>query len=194
MTDTTEATGTAGVRRLGDAGELRGGPDDGGGERAGGPADPRAVAAPTGSVRRSRHRLRILAVFAVLAAAVVYLLVEGLGSSLDYFDTVGQAYAHKASIGTGTIRLEGLVVRGSIHRTAAGADFVVSGGGHRVTVHETGSPPQLFQPAIPVVVVGHFAGRGSYLFLSDQIMVKHTANYIAEHPTRVRAPDGKVVH
>ena len=192
MTDTTEATGTAGERRLGDATELRGGAAEVAGGRAGeSPADP-VGAGPAGRARRPRHRLRILAVFAVLAAAVVYLLVEGLGSSLDYFDTVGQACAQKASIGTRTIRLEGLVVRGSIHRTAAGADFVVSGGGRHVTVHETGSPPQLFQPAIPVVVVGHFAGPTSFLFVSDQIMVKHTANYIAQHPNRVRAPDGKV--
>jgi cytochrome c-type biogenesis protein CcmE len=131
-------------------------------------------------------------VFALLAGAIAYLLVEGLGSSLDYFDTVAQAIHRKAAIGTTTLRLEGLVVPGSIVRTARGADFVVSGGGHRVPVHETGSPPQLFQSDIPVVVIGHFASRGSDLFVSTQIMVKHSATYIAAHPTRVRAPNGTV--
>ncbi len=33
---------------------------------------------------------------AVLVGALVFLLVEGLGSSLDYFDTVDQALAHRA--------------------------------------------------------------------------------------------------
>jgi cytochrome c-type biogenesis protein CcmE len=137
--------------------------------------------------RRGSRRTRLLAVFALLVAAIVYLLVEGLGSSLDYFDTVAQAVAHRQQIGSTTIRLEGLVVPGTIRRTGKGADFFVSGGGHRVAVHDSGSPPQLFQADIPVVVVGHFAGP---VFLGDQIMVKHSATYIAAHPTRVRAPNG----
>ena len=137
-----------------------------------------------------RGRARLLAVFVLLAAAIVYLLVEGLGSSLDYFDTVGQATAHRAKIGTSVIRLEGVVVPGTVRRTARGATFEVSGSGHRVVVHNTGSPPQLFQPDIPVVVFGHFTSARSDVFVSNQIMVKHSATYIAEHPTRVRAPNG----
>jgi cytochrome c-type biogenesis protein CcmE len=149
------------------------------------------VAAGRGTAR-GRRRRRLAVVFVLLAGAVAYLLVEGLGSSLDYFDTVAQAFAHKEKIGTTTIRLEGLVVAGSIHRSARGADFEVSGGGHTVRVDNVGSPPQLFQPDIPVVVVGHFANATSDVFVSDQIMVKHSATYIAAHPTRVRAPNGTV--
>jgi len=137
--------------------------------------------------RGRRPRIRLAAVFALLAAAIAYLLVEGLGSSLNYFDTVSQAVAHRQQIGSSTIRLEGVVVPGSIRRTAKGADFQVSGGGHRLSVDDSGSPPQLFQSDIPVVVVGHFSGR---VFLGDQIMVKHSATYIATHPTRVKAPNG----
>jgi cytochrome c-type biogenesis protein CcmE len=154
-----------------------------------------APAAPIAGPRSGRRRtVRLLAVFALLAGAVVYLLVEGLGSSLDYFDTVGQALAHRAAIGTSTIRLEGVVVPGTITHTAKGADFTVSGEGREVVVHNTGTPPQLFQTDIPVVVVGHFAAQGSDLFLSNQIMVKHSATYIAAHPTRVTGPNGTVVH
>ena len=144
--------------------------------------------APARSQRRTLRRLVL--VFVLLGAAIAYLLVEGLGSSLDYFDTVGQAFAHKASIGTSVIRLEGVVVPGTIRRTARGATFEVSGSGHDFFVRNTGSPPQLFQPDIPVVVVGHFESARSATFVSDQIMVKHSATYIAEHPTRVRAPNG----
>jgi cytochrome c-type biogenesis protein CcmE len=151
-----------------------------------------ATAPAAGAAAPRRRRARLLAVFALLAAAIVYLLVEGLGSSLDYFDTVGQALAHRSAIGASTIRLEGVVVPGSIRHTATGADFEVSGEGHTVVVHNTGSPPQLFQTDIPVVVVGHFSGR-SDLFVSDQIMVKHSATYVAAHPTRVKGPGGTVV-
>lgn len=141
--------------------------------------------------RRCTKR-RLWFVAAVLVGALVFLLVEGLGSSLDYFDTVDQALADRSTLGTSTFRLEGLVVPGSIHPTADGTDFVVSDGTEQVSVQNVGSPPELFQGDVPVVVVGHFAGPASALFLSNQIMVKHSANYIAAHPNRVKAPNGSV--
>lgn len=152
---------------------------------------PPASDARAPAVRR-RPRLRLVVAGAVLAGALVFLLVEGLGNALDYFDTVHQALAHKSSLGTTTLRLEGVVVRGSIRPTRLGTDFEVGQGDERVVVHNTGSPPGLFQANIPVVVVGHFASASSRTFVSDQIMVKHSANYIATHPGRVRAPNGTV--
>jgi cytochrome c-type biogenesis protein CcmE len=160
------------------------------------PPPPPAGSGPgaPGHRRRPRTRIRLLVVFAVLIGAVVFLLVEGLGSSLDYFDTVDQALAHKATVGTMTIRLEGTVVPGSIRPTSTGTDFVMSGdGGKTVAVHNTGSPPELFQTNIPVVVDGHFASSTSTLFVSNQIEVKHSATYIAAHPTRVKGKNGKTL-
>ena len=144
------------------------------------------------SARRRRTRRRVLVVFALLIVAFVFLLVEGLGSSLNYFDTVDQAYAHRATLGTMTFRLEGVVVPGSIHATATGTDFEVSEGHHVVHVANTGSPPQLFQASIPVVVVGHFTSPTSSDFVSNSILVKHSSTYIEQNPSRVRAPNGTV--
>ena len=56
-------------------------------------------------------------------AAFAFLLVKGLGSSLDYFETVDQALAHKATLGSQTFRLEGVVVPGSVHRIHGGVSF-----------------------------------------------------------------------
>ncbi|HLN16677.1 MAG TPA: cytochrome c maturation protein CcmE [Acidimicrobiales bacterium] len=142
--------------------------------------------------RAPRQRVRLMVVGAVLVAAFVYILAEGLGSSLNYFDTVDQALAQKTSLGTSTFRLEGVVVPGTVVRTDSGADFTVAEGGQRVTVRNTGTPPQLFQANLPVVVVGHFASTTSDTFLSNQILVKHSASYIAAHPGRVKAPNGSV--
>lgn len=139
------------------------------------------------SARRRRTKRRLLLVFALLAAALVFLLVEGLGSSLDYFDTVNQALAHRAQLGTSTFRLEGNVVPGSIRSTAVGADFRLCQGANVVDVVNTNSPPQLFQSNIPVVLVGHFSSDTSHTFLSNTIMVKHSATYTAQYPGRVRA-------
>jgi cytochrome c-type biogenesis protein CcmE len=124
---------------------------------------------------------------AVLVAAFAFLVVKGLGSSLDFYLPVDQALAQKAQLAGRTFNLEGVVQPGSIRPTARGVDFVLTSGRARVPVHSTGSPPQLFQASIPVIAVGHFAGTA---FASDQILVKHSATYIAAHPGRVTAPNG----
>lgn len=143
--------------------------------------------------QRRRTSWRVLAVFALLIVAFVFLLAEGLGSSLNYFDTVNQAFAHRQMLGTQTFRLEGTVVPGTIHATSAGSDFNICQGPHVVHVANTGSPPDLFQPRIPVVVVGHFTSETSSNFVSNTILVKHSATYIAQYPNRVKVtPAGPV--
>ncbi len=135
---------------------------------------------------------RVVTVFAVLAVALGFLLAEGLGSSLDYFDTIGQAYAHRASLGTSTFRLEGTVMPGTIEATTTGSNFDICQGPHVVHVSNAGSPPQLFQARIPVVVVGHFTTDRSNDFVSNSILVKHSATYTAAHPDRLKAATGPV--
>jgi len=82
----------------------------------------------------------------------------------------------------GTVR----TLRGRSGTTVA---FVVESSGVKVSVTNSGSAPQLFQPGIPVVVVGHFVGTTDR-FASDQILVKHSNVYIAAHPNRVKALNG----
>ncbi len=137
-----------------------------------------------------RSRRRSFAVLAVLALAVVALLSQGLLRNLNYFETVAQAEAHRATLGTRQLRLEGIVEAHTISRTNDGASFWLTGGKYRVFVRASGSPPQLFQANIPVVVVGHFVNAHAQRFNASQIMVKHSANYIAAHPKRVTAPNG----
>jgi cytochrome c-type biogenesis protein CcmE len=160
------------------------------------PRSPTAPAAGRGPAlpslrRRSRKRLWLVA--ALLLAAFIFLLVEGLGSSLNFFDTVNQAFAHRASLGTRTFNLEGDVVAGSIHPTAVGTNFTIAEDSHRVSVANTGSPPQLFQVGIAVVVVGHFTSSHSLDFVSHQILVKHSENYCAANPKRVKSKSGNIV-
>jgi cytochrome c-type biogenesis protein CcmE len=143
-------------------------------------------AAPRGAVssrRKKRRKVRLIVAAVILVGAFAFLLVEGLSNSLNYFETVNQAIAQRATLGSTTFRLEGLVVPGTIHPTSTGVNFTVESSGVSEPVVETGEPPQLFQPDIPVVLVGHFAGN---FFASDQIIVDHTAQYKAEYPSRVR--------
>jgi cytochrome c-type biogenesis protein CcmE len=145
--------------------------------------------APT--TKKSSSRRRSIVVVAVLALAVGGLLAQGLLGSLNYFKTVDEAMGQRRAIGTSEIRLEGVVERHSVHRALDGATFYLDGRHrHEVHVRAYGQPPQLFRGGIPVVVVGHFTSATSTSFVAHQIMVKHTADYVAAHPDRVRAPDG----
>ena len=146
--------------------------------------------APVAPPPRSRGRARTVVVLLVVAGAILALLSQGLLHSLNYFETVDQVLAQRASVGTREIRLEGLVAARTIERTATGTDFVVTGSRGRVVVHATGEPPQLFAADIPVVVVGHFTTARGLTFAATSILVKHTASYIAQYPSRVRAPNG----
>ena len=154
---------------------------------------PSRAAAPVSAERGAPGRRgtdacrRLWVVGAVLVGAFVFLLVEGLGSSLNYFETVDQAVPAE-----GHARDADLPARGSRRARDRAPQprrgrFVAAGTLDRVAVVNHGNPPQLFQPDIPVVVVGHFSGA---TFVSDQLIVDHTAQYIQQHPNRVRAPNG----
>jgi cytochrome c-type biogenesis protein CcmE len=134
-----------------------------------------------------RHRVRYVVVGLVVVGALAFLLMKGLGSALNFYLPADQAVAQKATLGDKTINLEGVVAPRSIHTTTGGVAFIVTSGSVHLTVHNTSSPPQLFQSDIPVIAVGHFQGD---TFVSDQILVKHSSTYVAQHPARVTAPNG----
>jgi cytochrome c-type biogenesis protein CcmE len=142
---------------------------------------------PSSAPIRSGHRVRYAVVGLVLVGSLAFLLFKGLGSALNFYLPANQAVAQRATLGSQTFNLEGVVEPGSIHSTSGGVDFVVTSGTTSVHVENSSSPPQLFQPDIPVIAVGHFSGTS---FVSDQILVKHSSDYIAAYPGRVTAPNG----
>jgi cytochrome c-type biogenesis protein CcmE len=140
--------------------------------------------------RQTRRRLAVVGV--VILAAIGFLLYKTLTSAVVYFKTANEAVADRASLGNSTFQIEGVVVPHSIrHLGEDELSFVISSGKVKVPVENRGAPPQLFQADIPVVLVGHFVAT-SNLFSSDQILVKHSNQYIAAHPNRVRAPNGSI--
>jgi cytochrome c-type biogenesis protein CcmE len=129
----------------------------------------------------------------VIVAAIGFLVFKGITSAVVFFKTANEAVAQRATLGNSTFQLEGTVVPGTVRtiasRNATTVAFVIESSGVKVVVNNTGSPPQLFQSGIPVIVVGHFVGATDD-FASDQILVKHSNSYIAAHPNRVKALNG----
>jgi cytochrome c-type biogenesis protein CcmE len=111
------------------------------------------------------------------------LLYQGLSNAATYFYTADQAVARRADQGTRRFRIEGAVVAGSVHQAGIAVDFQIANNGVTVDVVHTGGQPELFQDNIPVVLEGAWSGS---VFASDTIMVKHTATYRQQNPTRVQ--------
>jgi cytochrome c-type biogenesis protein CcmE len=141
-----------------------------------------AIAQPRKSRRLLGSRRRQIIAGVVIAAALAFLAVQGLSNATVYFKTADQAVAAKASLGTKVFRIEG-TVGADVTRVGQTVRFNLTANGVTVPVVDTGSPPELFKPGIPVVLEGHWQGP---VYASDQIMVKHTASYTEAHPDRLK--------
>ncbi|HUS62527.1 MAG TPA: cytochrome c maturation protein CcmE [Acidimicrobiales bacterium] len=136
--------------------------------------------AATAAVRRSSRRLWLAGV--IVAVAVGWLLWRGLGDATVYFRTADEAIEQRAELGDRRFRVEGVVVAGSVKELDGVVRFDIEENGATVPVTHRGDPPELFQPDIPVVLEGHWAGKR---FASDRIMVKHSEEYRQDNPDRV---------
>ena len=155
------------------------------------PRDGTDDAARSAKDRRKLTRLGVVGI--VLTIALGFLIFKAVTSAVVYFKTAQQAIQQRVQLGDSTFQVEGVVVKGTIQRDSAGTvtSFVISSGPTRLRISNSAPQPALFQPNVPVVLVGHFVAQ-SNTFASDQILVKHSNAYIASHPNRVRAPNGSV--
>jgi cytochrome c-type biogenesis protein CcmE len=110
----------------------------------------------------------------VILAALGFLLARGLANAMDYYLTAKQAVAQRAELGDKDFRIQGKVMPG-VHQVGSRLDFSITSSHVAVAIISTGSPPQLFKVGLPVVLEGHWRGD---TFLSDQIMVQHSSNYV----------------
>ncbi len=128
-------------------------------------------------------RRRAWIAFALIIGALGFLVFRGLGDATVYFLTADEAVAQREALGDRRFRVEGQVVAGSVRRTADGVSFRIREGGATVDVTHRGDPPELFQPGIPVVLEGRWDDER---FASDRILVRHTEEYRAENPERLK--------
>jgi cytochrome c-type biogenesis protein CcmE len=126
-----------------------------------------------------KRRAFTVAAIAVVAVTLVVLAYGNIGENLVYY--WGPAELMEAgddAIGA-SIRLGGLVVPGSIERSADSLDlrFQVTDGTETVQVHASTVPPAMFRGGIGVVIEG--TARNDGVFESRRLMVKHDNEYQA---------------
>jgi cytochrome c-type biogenesis protein CcmE len=130
---------------------------------------------------RSRRWFAVAAVL-VAAAALLAITAGGIGKNLVYYWGPTELHAAGDKAIGATIRLGGLVKKGSLVRQTDGStlEFDVidrPGGSVHVVTHSV--PPQMFREGIGVVVEGTMTSAGH--FESRRLMVSHSNEY--------RAPD-----
>lgn len=118
-----------------------------------------------------QYRKFVIPALGVTGVLLGFLLAN-LRQNLVYFRTPTEALELKSE--TGRIRLGGVVEAGSVVTVEGGVRFVVTDGVEAVTVIHQGSPQQLFQEGVGVVVEGHWDDDE---FRSDTMLVKHDEQY-----------------
>ena len=127
-----------------------------------------------------RRRSRRFMVGAIVIAGIAFAVIaaSGINENLVYYWTPTDLRSAGNKAYGASIRLGGMVAKGSIQRHAgAGVEFDVHDGANKVRVKSSGVPPQMFRENIGVVVEGTMV-RGGH-FESSRLMVSHDNEYKA---------------
>jgi len=125
------------------------------------------------------RKRRLIAVLLIIAGVGVAAAITSwsLRQNMLYFVSPADAMqqqlpAHRQ------IRLGGLVVAGSVQRTASGlgVDFIVTDGKASVPVHYEGILPDLFREGKGVITRGAFDDERR--FVAVEVLAKHDENYM----------------
>ena len=126
-----------------------------------------------------RRRWGVLLAVAIVAAALAWLALSGIGNALVYYKTPSELKAlGESGIGV-SLRLGGLVQPGTLSCQDGGVRFTMTDGHVQVPVRSPVGAPALLCPreGIGVVVEGKLSTLG--VFEPTQVIIKHDENYVA---------------
>jgi cytochrome c-type biogenesis protein CcmE len=128
--------------------------------------------------RKHRRLATVLACMAGLGGATA-LTLAALRNSVVFFMTPADLAERNPQPGQ-TIRLGGMVEKGSLHRAtidgSPAADFRVTDGKATVEVSYAGILPDLFREGQGIVALG--ALRADHSFHAEEVLAKHDENYM----------------
>jgi cytochrome c-type biogenesis protein CcmE len=138
-------------------------------------------AAPGGAARRGPS-VRNLAIVGFLAVVLGFVLYQALTSARVYFYNVDEAVELRDDLGDEHFRMQGAVVDSAGVDETGALLFSVAFGDESAEVRHIGDEPSgLFELGQNVVVEGHWDGD---VFVSRQILVKHSEAYVEANPDR----------
>lgn len=139
---------------------------------------------------RRKTRLFMAGAFVVAAIAFALIAASGINENLVYYWTPTDLHGAGRKAYGSTIRLGGMVSKGSIRKLGGSAvEFDVHDAAKTVHVRTTTVPPQMFRENIGVVVEGTMVPGG--YFESNRLMVSHSNEYKA--PEKGHSMDRKEI-
>jgi cytochrome c-type biogenesis protein CcmE len=139
---------------------------------------------PVVSTPRRKRKTMPSVVLAVMLIAGGFVVFKFLTASTTFFCNADEIGVKADCAASKHIRLQGTVESGSVNKQGAGLTFKVGYNNVIVpVVYGGGDPGGVFCEGVPVVVEGVYSA-GS--FQGDRILTKHTENYKAGNPNRVR--------
>lgn len=127
---------------------------------------------------RRRTRWYMVGAFTIAAVAFAVIAGSGINKNLVYYWTPTDLHANGKKAYGATIRLGGMVAKGSIRKIGGSAvEFDVKDATRIVHVKTSTVPPQMFRENIGVVVEGTMVKDG--YFQSNRLMVSHNNEYKA---------------
>ncbi len=107
---------------------------------------------------------------------------KALTNARVYYYNVDEAVDQQSDLGERTFRMQGNVVSEPDTAASGALVFTVAFNDESATVRHVGAEPtDLFDLGVPVVVEGHWDGDE---FVSNQILVKHSEEYVADNGDR----------
>lgn len=132
---------------------------------------------------RGGFRVRNWLIGGAVAAVLGFLLFQALTSARVYFYNVDEAVERRDELADRTFRMQGTVVSEVAEQETGALVFTVAFDDASAQVRHVGpEPTDLFELGIPVVVEGRWQGDE---FVSDQILVKHSEEYVEDNPDRI---------
>lgn len=129
---------------------------------------------------KTRHKRLAIIVVGVVGLTVAGLFVlNAFRSNLVFFYSPTEVLEGKVAMAPGqTIRIGGLVEKGSVQRSADGlkVDFIVTDLNRKLPVHYEGILPDLFREGQGVVTQGRV--QDGNRFVASEVLAKHDEKYM----------------
>lgn len=125
------------------------------------------------TTKAKQRALKIILILCFLTGVGLFL-AGALRENIVYFKTPSELLQIQEV--PKTLRLGGLVVKGSLHTTRGFHQFMVTDNTTEVIVHYAGRLPDLFREEQGVVAVGHY-DPATKIFTATQLLAKHDQYY-----------------
>ncbi len=125
---------------------------------------------------KPRHKRMAVIVVSVVGFTVAALFVlNAFRSNLVFFYSPSEVLAGEAPRAQ-RFRVGGLVEQGSVKKSGAKVDFIVTDMNEKISVHYEGILPDLFREGQGVIAQGRLMANKR--FVADEVLAKHDENYM----------------